>query len=65
MKIKILAQYNDEVCEVLMINFQSGRVGLRLKSKSTVYMNAEPPYTQKDVSVDDIEHMCFILEKGV
>jgi len=64
MKIKILAQYNDEVCEVLMINFQSGRVGLRLKSKSTVYMNAEPPYTQKVVPINDIEHMWFKLEKG-
>jgi hypothetical protein len=62
MKIKIMAQYDEEVCEVLMINFQSGIVGLRLRSKSTVYMDAEPPYTQKVVPINDIEHMWFKLE---
>jgi len=66
MKIKLLAQYNDEVCEVLFINFQSGRVNLRLKDKSTVYMDKESSYTQKDVPINDIEHMWFELkEKGI
>lgn len=56
MKVKFKAMFRGELCEVLMINFQSNSVGLRLVDTDFIRVgDSEPNYTQKVVPMEAVD----------
>jgi hypothetical protein len=57
MRYKLMALFNGQKCEVLMIDFKHDEVLLRMRTRSVVYMDSENPYTQRCVSIKQLDDL--------
>ena len=58
MKVKFKAMFKGELCDVLMINFQSNSIGIQLIDRTTIRVGeSEPQYTQRVIPMESVDRI--------